>query len=1171
MKLKSSLLEIVKDRTGYPVEMLDLNASLEADLGIDSIKRVEIISAFRRSELATLLALPADFVERLTSARSLQAILDCVADITPASEPAKSAAALVTAKKEDAVSDRKPMTTNAELQDQLVKIVAERTGYPSEMLDLDANLEADLGIDSIKRVEIIAAFRRGVLTGLTELPTDLMEQLTAAKTIRAIVERITTAAQSIPGAVVGSAVLSTDEGIGTTEAAAIFKQKMDSSSLLAMLVQVVADRTGYPAEMLDPNAKLEADLGIDSIKRVEIISAFRRIALPEMKEPPVGFIERLTAAKSMRELVECICAADSADITTVCDQTNAASVSSTTAASSNTTAINLDRLASSVMASDDSCPRSAMTAVEKPFPQELLELAHGAIVICEDDSGLAQALEAQLSSSGRDCIRLNHRQSASRGEIHRAIDETRRKHGRIAAIVHLTALSRAPEFPGISTTQWKQFENSELKGLLYLLQAVGPELSQDHGKRVHVLALTIGGGDFNVNPRQLESAHPWRGGIAGLLKVAAKEYPDHLFRTIDFDVLPDAATVLHELVVIGPEEIGYRGSRRLALQAKLSAESIGGTTKIPLNSQSVVLVTAGGQGITSQIVQEMAAHTKATFILLGRSPVPATIESEATAAFLADNELRAALISQSKASGKTPAIPEIERHLARIKSDRAIRYTLSEMVSAGVKTEYICCDVRNRESLASVVAHVQKRYGMIDAIVHGAGVLRDQLIGEKTDEAFDLVISTKVDSLLNLLELVPPDQLKLVVLFASVSGVFGNTGQCDYAAANEILNRCARRLQTSSSAKIVALNWGPWADVGMVTPEIAKKMLAHGVSLITPNSGRLAAWREIVANRGDGVRSILGRGPWIESPMHSVRKLSPQIHVPIMPPLLNSKQVERHQDGRVSARLQLIPSQQKLLSDHCIDGRSVLPLAVALELMAEAATVADGLSYPIIMDDVRMLSGIVVEHAGREIVVQTEEKTRCEEFDSYRVHITPPDANRRLYQAIVRFPRKRLDPALLSDLSRIDRPSDFSAADAYERSLFHGPTFQVIEEITRSDESGIDALVRPSDPRACIGPNAGTWIVDPLVLDAGPQLGMVWSQEFRDVVMLPTRIARFSAYAPLGNAPVEMYLRIQDGSEANAYRADLWVACDGVLIWHIQGLEGVGSPQLNRITAGRSG
>jgi acyl transferase domain-containing protein/4'-phosphopantetheinyl transferase EntD len=89
-----------------------------------------------------------------------------------------------------------PAVPALSLEDRLLEIVSQRTGYPREMLDLEANLEADLGIDSIKRVEVIGAFRREVLPSLKDPPADYMERMTAAKTLRAIVEGV---AELLPG------------------------------------------------------------------------------------------------------------------------------------------------------------------------------------------------------------------------------------------------------------------------------------------------------------------------------------------------------------------------------------------------------------------------------------------------------------------------------------------------------------------------------------------------------------------------------------------------------------------------------------------------------------------------------------------------------------------------------------------------------------------------------------------------------------------------------------------------------------------------------------------------------------------------------------------------------------------------------------------------------------
>jgi acyl carrier protein len=74
--------------------------------------------------------------------------------------------------------------TEAEVLTHLVRIVSDRTGYPEEMLAPDANIEADLGIDSIKRMEILAAFQETHGGGASDSFQQSLERLTAMKTLR---------------------------------------------------------------------------------------------------------------------------------------------------------------------------------------------------------------------------------------------------------------------------------------------------------------------------------------------------------------------------------------------------------------------------------------------------------------------------------------------------------------------------------------------------------------------------------------------------------------------------------------------------------------------------------------------------------------------------------------------------------------------------------------------------------------------------------------------------------------------------------------------------------------------------------------------------------------------------------------------------------------------------
>src|SRR3546814_16976205 len=92
-------------------------------------------------------------MEGFTKAKSLNAILVQARTLPLGSPSSTSASAPV------AIASAAPAL---DLQALLIGIVAERTGYPHEMLGLEADLEADLGIDSIKRVEIPGAFQKAL-------------------------------------------------------------------------------------------------------------------------------------------------------------------------------------------------------------------------------------------------------------------------------------------------------------------------------------------------------------------------------------------------------------------------------------------------------------------------------------------------------------------------------------------------------------------------------------------------------------------------------------------------------------------------------------------------------------------------------------------------------------------------------------------------------------------------------------------------------------------------------------------------------------------------------------------------------------------------------------------------------------------------------------------------
>ncbi len=173
---------LVADKTGYPTDMLDPDMDLEGELGVDSIKQVEILSSLREQ----VPGLPEVEPEKLTTLRTIRLVAGFIQQglSNASSVPTQAAAAPTPAPTPAPPADTNGAGNNAITADTIRNLIAEKTGYPAEMLEDDMDLEGELGIDSIKQVEILSSLRDQV-PGLPEIET---EQLAEMRTIRKIAD-----------------------------------------------------------------------------------------------------------------------------------------------------------------------------------------------------------------------------------------------------------------------------------------------------------------------------------------------------------------------------------------------------------------------------------------------------------------------------------------------------------------------------------------------------------------------------------------------------------------------------------------------------------------------------------------------------------------------------------------------------------------------------------------------------------------------------------------------------------------------------------------------------------------------------------------------------------------------------------------------------------------------
>jgi hypothetical protein len=347
-------------------------------------------------------------------------------------------------------------------------------------------------------------------------------------------------------------------------------------------------------------------------------------------------------------------------------------------------------------------------------------------------------------------------------------------------------------------------------------------------------------------------------GVPGLMRAVARELPEHHVRAVE--VADQAPSVVARLLAdevldpAGPASVTYvdgtRTTRRVAKGSPLGRD----LPTLPLDDSSVVVLTGGARGITARAAIALAKATGCRLELLGRSPLPSSDEDPRTAGALDRPALRQALIT----IGELRAPADIEAACDRILAAREVRSTLRALSELGVPATYHTVDARDAAALAAVLADVRRRHGHIDAVIHGAGVLDDRLARDKTHAGFDRVFATKVDAAGHLLDQLDED-VRLVVFFGSVSGVFGNRGQVDYSAANDALDELAARFDGVDGRRVISIDWGPWGGTGMVSPELEREYARRGVGLIDPDEGVRALLTEMATLPGEPAQVVVMR------------------------------------------------------------------------------------------------------------------------------------------------------------------------------------------------------------------------------------------------------------------------------------------------------------------------
>ncbi|SMN11299.1 omega-3 polyunsaturated fatty acid synthase subunit, PfaA [uncultured Candidatus Thioglobus sp.] len=910
----------------------------------------------------------------------------------------------------------------------LLTIVAEKTGYPLEMLNLDMNLDTDLGIDSIKRVEILAALQER----LPQAPIVNPEDMAELQTLQQIIAYLSTTniEKSIP--------------INETNAPETLNKKQLASTMLA----IIAEKTGYPTEMLNLDMNLDTDLGIDSIKRVEILAALQN----QFPNIPVGKPEDMTADQTLQQIIDRIYSykkqtPDGNKIQATHDITDTTNIEETP----KTTPLIIHRKIPSVVALQKNA--------------EKISFAENAIFwVTGETSELAQKICASLEQAGVNAKSV--------------------------------ALDASPEatLAGLIILMSENPDQEYMQNIFLLIQRVGKTLREAGKSKAAILAsITKLGGKFALEG--IGDAHPVSGGIAGLIKTADKEWPEITCKAIDIQAHEDltllADNIVNECLTTGPVEIGLS----YADNSDMQRFTIGLTdlpidqkkTATPLRAKDVVVVTGGARGVTVEISLALAKKYQTNLLLLGRTKEPSP-EATWLKGLTTEEEIKKAILTdqQNKGVKQTMISPRVINSIYRkTLADRDVRNNLDRIKATGVSVMYRVVDVQNTDDVISAINEARKNFGNISGIVHGAGILADKLILDKTEEQFSQVYSTKVAGIYSLLAATKDDPLKIMIMFSSSTARFGRIGQCDYAVANEILNKIAQQQATlRKDCRVVSINWGPW-DGGMVTPTLKKLFQSEGIGLIPLAEGANYLMQEI-AYQGPVEIVALGTENKTEEPAKET---------------LSSKL-------SISHTRTLNIADYSFITAHVIQGKAVLPAAMMIEWMAHGAIHSNPGFYYHGCKKFRIFKGIILE-ADKNLSVDIMTDHGINNAVPVAVELRSENGLHAQAEIILSnqaiHSQTRQNKKITGEYSQANK-------DIYTSTrLFHGEILQGILSIDGCAPEGIEGKIKTaSTPNTWMKePMRSAWLTDPLALDSSFQMMILWCFEQFGIGSLPTSIGEY--------------------------------------------------------------
>ena len=879
-----------------------------------------------------------------------------------------------------------------------------------------------------------------------------------------------------------------------------------ADELVREFVAEFASATGYPDDVIEPDLDLEADLGVDSVKRAQVIAALASrhgIAEEDLDLSGAATIA-LLAQRLARAADRTTDAPESAAPSPVEQAEQAGPVESETA---------LRYL-----------PRAIVRDLRQSpcAPRNLRGLR--LLLVPAADQDLTERTRALLEDVGAD-VWVS---AVPDPELGNGIDQAgfaanlaaeHRRCGPRDGIVDLATYRPSRDALALGAAEFSAAWRRQYAQLFSVYREYYEDLAGAADRAV-VAVLTSCGGGYGLKGATTGDALGCMS--VGFVKSLAKELPELGLCLVDVDD-GDRALAADRLVQelaagSDDDEVGYLGDQRHVI--KVVPVPVSPAPDHREDIEGAIVFSGGSRGIALECALALADSDLAAvggrpspIVILGRSRLDDPVSLPYLD--LSDEEFDRAQPEIMRALHRSdPSIRPmgLQQRFRRIVNDRLLRRTIRRLEDGSAPLEYVTCDVNDADQVARMMADVRSRHGGVRGVVHTAGLESLGLLPKKNYALAEKVVETKVQGFYNLVHAVDPDALEFLVAFTSISGRFGMDGQTEYTAgAAAVSALCSQLSRRHRSTRVVALDWTAWAEVGMATHHSVQEVQEQqrGLRYLPPEEGCRHFLRELAGGGLDPQVMIFGP-LGVNEPRSALDCLTADRRAVADPinrgsivdpggfPMVETR-TSRDDAGDMFTR-RLDPRLDTMLIDHLVQGSPTLPGVFHLEAMAEAAELATGRTD--LMIESAEFENFVKCPEGRvcdlEITVSTGEPDRIE--TAIRADVVSPKGvvliqGRRRSHAV--FAPRRTAPACPYDWNELlaDRATRFDLDDYYAAAapiITFGTGFRKLREAWRTSRGVlVGRFGVSSDTRRLLPEGAARLITEPLLLDNVGRLALI--------------------------------------------------------------------------------